>query len=114
MTAGLQYQAPNKRATSPLRPNEHVSGRKPWMLQVSSMIVARSFEAAGMPAGLQVERPAQPGGPGFVSRFRANGIAQQMSCTRLSRCFLNFMANAGGNTLETSGFKFRPMGREAR
>lgn len=22
------------------------------------------FEAAGMPAGLQVERPAQPGGPG--------------------------------------------------
>jgi hypothetical protein len=25
---------------------------------------------------------------------------------------LNFMANAGGNTLETSGFEFRPAGRE--
>ena len=31
---------------------------------VLPMLVARSFEAAGMPAGLQVERPAQPGGPG--------------------------------------------------
>ena len=31
---------------------------------VLPMLVARSFEAAGMPTGLQVERPAQPGGPG--------------------------------------------------
>ena len=36
---------------------------------VSLLFVADSFEAAGMPAGLQVERPAQPGGPGSYPGF---------------------------------------------
>ena len=63
MPVGLQYLAPNKRAISPLRLNEHVSGAHHGC-SVLPMLVARSFEAAGMPAGLQVERTAQPGGPG--------------------------------------------------
>jgi len=43
------------------------------------------------PQDYMVERPAQPGGPGFVSRFRANGIAQKNCLApRLSRCFLKF------------------------
>ena len=57
---------------------------------VSPLFVADSFEAAGMPAGLQVEAPGesrevrvQPPVPQF-------GMAEKLSCTRLSRCFLNF------------------------
>jgi hypothetical protein len=40
-------------------------------------------------------------------------MAEKLSCTLLSRCFLNFMANADENTLATSGFKFRPISRKA-
>ena len=81
---------------------------------VSPMIVAGSFEAAGMPAGLQVERPA---------KSREARVRIPVPCKRSSseNCLANdcraasnnFMANAGGNTLATSGFKFRPAGREA-
>ena len=45
--------------------------------RLASCLSPIPFEAAGMPAGLQDRAPGPAGRPGFVSRFRANEIAQQ-------------------------------------
>jgi hypothetical protein len=62
---GTTHQVPEKTGHQPV-----ATTRACLKSQIMDAAMSRSclspipFEAAGMPAGLQVERPAQPGGPG--------------------------------------------------
>ncbi len=50
----------------------------------------RDLKRRECPQDYMVEHPAQPGGPGFVSRFRASEIAQQTVLHPIVALFLEF------------------------
>ena len=54
-----KYLTPEKRAIIPFAAKRACLRPQFMEVAVVPIVVARSFEAAGMPAGLQVERPAQ-------------------------------------------------------
>ena len=80
-------RAPEKRAISPLRPNEPVSGRICECSSSRSCLSPIPFEAVRMPVGLQVERPVYSREARVQIPVPCERNSSETSCSRLSRCF---------------------------